>query len=190
MPIRQRIIEPLKDGDMGAYVIKAPDDVSLKDIMLASEPLSCWILKIADHLVVVPLSGDSRTSEPLREMQRLSGGQTLDIEVLASWSFPHSGRSAPFRLIWLAPTPPIAVGLRIRGTLPNGRPLEGTCISTQESPPPLLCPAPAIRRAGIDHLPKPIEVRDRPSVYPHARRWTRIKRPRVPGFSVANVSHG
>ena len=106
MPIRQRIIEPLKDGDMGAYVIKAPDDVSLKDIMLASEPLSCWILKIADHLVVVPLSGDSRTSEPLREMQRLSGGQTSISKFSRLGPFPHSGRSAPFRLIWLAPTPP------------------------------------------------------------------------------------
>ena len=77
-PIRQQIMEPLKDGAIGEYVIKAPDDVSLKDIMLVSEPLSCWLLKIAGHLVVLPLTGGSRTSQPLRELQRLSAGKTPD----------------------------------------------------------------------------------------------------------------
>ena len=57
-PLRQRIMEPLEDSAIGEYVLKAsdleaPDDVSLKDIMLVSEPLSCWILKIAGHLVVL-----------------------------------------------------------------------------------------------------------------------------------------
>ena len=70
-----------------------------------SEPLSCWVLKIAGHLVVLPLSGDSTTSQPLKELQKLGGGQPLTISGLASWSFPHSGRSAPFRFIWLAQTP-------------------------------------------------------------------------------------
>ena len=90
-PIRQRIMEPLKDGTIGGYVIKAPDDVSLKDIMLVSEPSSCWILKIAGHLVVLPLSGDSRISQPLLELQRLSGGQPIALEGLVSWSFSTFG---------------------------------------------------------------------------------------------------
>ena len=37
-PIRQLIMEPLKDSAIGAYVTKVPDNVSLKDIMLVSEP--------------------------------------------------------------------------------------------------------------------------------------------------------
>ena len=141
-PIRQRIMEPLNDGAIGEYVIKAPDDVSLKDIMLASEPLSCWILKIAGHLVVLPLSGDSRTSQPLRELQRLSGGQPLAIAGLASWSFSKFGAfgTVPVHLAG-ADTAKSLVGLRIGGTLPNGRPLEGTCISHSGESATLLCRA-------------------------------------------------
>ena len=50
-PIRQRIMDPFKHSTIGEYVIKAPDDVSLKDIALVSEPLPCWILKITEQLV-------------------------------------------------------------------------------------------------------------------------------------------
>ena len=151
-PIRQRIMEPLKDGAIGEYVIEAPDDVALKDIMLASEPLSCWIVKIAGHLVVLPLSGDSRTSQPLRrELQELSGGQPLEIEGLASWSFSTFGafRTVPVHLAG-ADTAKSLVGLQLRGTQPNGRPLEGTCISHSGESATLLCAGPATSRAGID----------------------------------------
>ena len=150
-PIRQRIMEPLKDGDIGEYVIKAPDDDSPKDIMLASEPVSCWILKIAGHLVVLPLSGDSRTSQPLRELRGLGGGQSLAITGLASWPFSTFGAfgTEPVHLAG-ADTAKSLVGLRIRGTLPNGRLLEGTCISHSGESATLLCPGPANRRAGID----------------------------------------
>ena len=150
-PIRQRIIESLKDSDIGAYVAKAPDDDSLKDIMLASEPLSCWMLKIAGHLVVLPLSGDSRTIQPERELQRLSGGQSLDIACPASWSFSTLGAfgTVPVHLAG-ADTAKSLVGLSIRGTLPNGRPVEGTCIRHSGESATLLCPVPAISRAGID----------------------------------------
>ena len=150
-PIRQRIMGPLKDGAIGEYVIKAPDDISLQAIMLAREPLSCWLLKIAGHLVVLPLSGDSRTSQPLRELQRLSGGQPLAIAGLASWSFSTFGAfgTVPVHLAG-ADTAKSLVGLRIGGTLPNGRRLEGTCISHSGESATLLCPVPAISRAGMD----------------------------------------
>ena len=139
-PIRQRIMERLKDDAIGEYVIKAPDDVSFKDIMLASEPLSCWILKIAGHLVVLPLSGDSRTSQPLQELQRLSGGQPLAVAGLASWSFSTFGAfgTVPVHLAG-ADTAKSLVGLRISGTLPNGRLLEGTCVSHSGESATLLC---------------------------------------------------
>ncbi len=150
-PIRQRIMKPLKDGAIGDCVIKAPDDGSLKDIMLVSEPLPCWILKIAGHLVVLPLSGHSRTSQPLRELEKLSGGQPLEIEDLASWSFSTFGAfgTVPVHLAG-ADTAKSLVGLQIAGTLPNGRPLEGTCISHSGESAILLCAGPAISRAGMD----------------------------------------
>ena len=151
-PVRQRIMEPLKDGAIDEYVIKAgapyvesvDGDVSFKDIMLVSEPLSCWMLKIAGHLVVLPLSGNSRISQPLRELQRLGGGQSLTISALASWSFSTFGAlgTVPVHLPG-ADTTKSLVGLRIRGTLPNGRPLDGVCISHSGESATLLCPGPA-----------------------------------------------
>ena len=140
-PIRQRIMEPLKDSAIGEYVIKAPDDVSLKDIMLVSEPVSCWIVKIASHIVVLPLSGDRRTSPPLRELERLSGGQPFDITGLVSWSFSTFGAfgTVPVHLAG-ADTAKSLVGLHISGTLPNRRPLEGICISHSGEAAILLCP--------------------------------------------------
>ena len=151
MPIRQRIMEPLKDGAIGEYVIKAtPADVSCKDIMLVSEPLSCWVLKIAGHLVVLPLSGDSRISQPMKELQRLGGGQPLTISGLASWSFSTFWAlgTVPVHLAGADPAKSL-VGLHIHGTLPNGRPLEGTCIGHSGESATLLCSGPTISRAGI-----------------------------------------
>ena len=154
-PIRQRIMEPPKDGTIGEYVIKAPADVSLNDIMLVSEPLACWILNLASHLVFLPLSGDSQTSQPLREMEGLTGGQFLEIAGHASWSFSTFGAfgSVPVHLAG-ADSAKSLVGLRIRGTLPSGRRLEGTCIGHSGESATLLCPAAVISRAGID-LPSP-----------------------------------
>ena len=155
-PIKQRIMKPCKDGAIGGYVMKAPDDVALEDIMLVSEPLSCWLLKIAGHLVVLPLSGDSQTSQPLRELGRLGGGQPLEIVGHASWSFSTFGAfgTVPVHLAG-ADIAKSLIGLRIRGTLPNGHPLEGTCVRHSGESATLLCPGPAIFRAGLDLNPNP-----------------------------------
>ena len=150
-PIRQRIMEPLKTGAVGEYVIKATyveivdRDVSFKNIQLVSKPLPCWMLKIADHLVVLPLTGDSRISQPLRELLSLGGGQPITISSLASWSFSTFGAfyTVPVNLAG-ADTPKSLLGLSIRGTLPNGGPLEGTCIGHAGESATLLCPGPAI----------------------------------------------
>ncbi len=148
-PIRQRIADPLEESAIGDYVIKAPDDVYLQDIMLVSEPLACWILRIAGHLVILPLSGNSRTSQPLRELQRLSAGQPLNILGFASWTFSTFGAfgTVPVHLPG-ADTVKSLVGLRIRGSLPNGSPLEGTCINHSGDSATLLCPVPVISRAA------------------------------------------
>ena len=144
-PIRKRIMESLKDGAIGEYVVKAPEDLSCKDIMLVSEPLQCWMLKIARHLVVLPLSGDSWISRPLRELRELGGGQHLTLSSLASWSFSTFGDLGTVRVhLPGADTAKSLLGLHISGTLPNGRPLEGACISHSGESATLLCPTSAI----------------------------------------------
>ena len=144
-PTRKRIMEPLRDGAVGEFVMKAPDDVSCKDIMLVSEPLQCWMLKIARHLVVLPLSGDSRITRPLMELRKLGGGKHLALSGLASWSFSTFGDLGTVRVhLPSADTATSLLGLHIRGTLANGRPLEGACISQSAESATLLCPALAI----------------------------------------------
>ena len=146
-PIRQQIMEPLKDSAIGEYVKKAPDDVSCKDIMLVSEPLPCWMLKISSHLVVLPLSGDSRISRPLRELRRLGGGHPLTLSGFASWSFSTFGEFAAVRVhLPSTDTAKSLLGLGIGGTLPNGHPLEGTCIRHSGESAILLCPSSASGR--------------------------------------------
>ena len=149
-PIRQRIMGRLKNGGIGEYVFKAPDGVSCKDIMLVDEPLKCWVLKIAVQLVFLPLSGDSRISQPLKKLARLGEGQPLTLSGLASWSFSTFGTLGTVRVhLAGADTAKSLVGLLIRGTLPNGCPLEGTCISHSGESATLLCPGEAISRARI-----------------------------------------
>ena len=148
--VRQVIMEPLKDDAIGGYVMKAPDDASLQDIILVSEPLSFWMVKIADHLVFLPLSGDRRTSEPLGELRRLSPGEPVGIAGLASWPFSRFGEfgTVPVHLAG-ADTAKSLIGGRISGTLPNGRRLEGTCIGHLGESATLLCSDAVLRRTGV-----------------------------------------
>ena len=147
--VRQLIMGPPKDDAIGGYVMKAPDDVPFKDIMLVNEPLSFWMVKIADHLVFLPLSGDSRTSEPMKELQRLTAGELFEIAGHESWPFSTFGKfgTVPVDLAG-ADTAKSLVGLRISGTLPNGRRLEGPCIGHSGESVMLLCSDAVIRRTG------------------------------------------
>ena len=142
MPIRQRIMDPLKDNTIGEYVIKAPDDLSLKDIALVSEPLPCWVVKITDHLVVLPISGNSRITQPLKEFERLGKGDAIMLSGSASWRFSKFGafQAVPVHLPG-ADAGNSLLGFGVRGTMPNGRPLEGTCISHRGESAMLLCPS-------------------------------------------------
>ena len=143
--IRQRIMNPRSHSAVGEYVTKAPDDFALKDISLVSEPLPCWMLKIDNHLVVLPLSGDSRVSQPLKELGNLGEGSPLAISGLASWCFSNFGAFSTISVhLPGADTAKSLIGLSIRGNLPNGRPLEGTCINNTGESATLLCPGTAI----------------------------------------------
>ena len=148
--IRQLIMEPLKDGDIGKFVMQAPDDASLSDIMLVSEPLLCWLLKIANHLVFLPLTGDSWTDQPLGELIRSRGGQIVDIAGLASWPISTFGAFGTVQVnLAGSDTGKSLVGFGIRGTLPSGHPLEGTCIWHSGESATLLCSGAAIHRARM-----------------------------------------
>ncbi len=144
-PIRQRILDPLKFTTLSEYVINDPEEVPLNDIMLVSDPLPCWMLKIADHLVVLPLNGDSRISQPLQELGKLGEGNPLTIVGNASWNYSNFGAfcTVPVHLAG-ADTAKSLLGLSIGGTLPSGRPLEGTCIGHTGESATLLCSSPAI----------------------------------------------
>ncbi len=144
-PIRERLMDPLKHSALGEYVIGAPDDVALKDISLVSSPLTCWMLKITDHLVFLPLLGDSRITQPLKELGKLGEGLPLEITGLASWSFSSFGTHNTVGVhLAGADTAKSLVGLNIHGTLPNGRPLEGTCVRHAGESATLLCAGRAI----------------------------------------------
>ena len=113
-------------------------------------PCRAGMVKIAGHLVILPLNGDSRTSQPLRELQRLSGGQSVEIAGHASWPFSTFGAFGTVSVhLAGADTAKSLVGLSIRGTLPKGLPLDGTCISHSGESATLLCPVPTLSRAGM-----------------------------------------
>ena len=139
-PVRRRITEPLGDDAVGEYVIDVPDDASSDDIMLVSDPLSCWALRIARQLVFLPLTDDDSISQPLRALRESSGGKRLSISGFASWAFCTFGTlgTVPVHLAG-ADTVDSLIGREIRGKLPNGCPLEGTCIRHAGESATLLC---------------------------------------------------
>ena len=150
-PIRQQIMNPLKNNSVGEYVMNAPGDQLLMDIMLVSEPLPCWIVRVSEHLVILPLRGDSWISQPKRDMKRLGGGQPLSIAGYASWPFSRFGAFSTVS-VHLAGADPAKsmVGLWVRGKLPNGFWLEGTCISQLGESATLLCSGSTVSRSKMN----------------------------------------
>ncbi len=134
-PIRQRIMTPPKHGALDEYVIKAPGDVTLNDISLVNKPLPCWVLKIASHLVLLPLTNDGPGNSPLKDLGRVGQGCPIVLSGRASWSFSDFGAfdTAPVHLVGPirgagVETGESLLGLRIGGVMPNSRSLEGACI--------------------------------------------------------------
>ena len=140
MPVRQLIIEPPnEDSDIYDYVIKVPDDGPLKDITLVGAPVPCWVVKAADHLVFLPLSGDSHIIQPLQPLRELSGGQPLTFPDIVSWPFTTFGAFGTVQAhLPGAETIQSLVGCKISGTT-RGRPLEGICIDHSGAWATLLC---------------------------------------------------
>ena len=150
VPIRQQITNPLKGNSVGEYVMKAPDDNPLKDIMLVSEPLPCWILRVSEHLVFLPLCGDGEIDQPLLELENMGKGKPLSFVNPASWPFVKFGAFSTVRLHLAGADPAKSmIGLQVRGKLPNGHWLEGTCINQIGESAALLCSGLTISRSGL-----------------------------------------
>ena len=148
--VRRLLLDPVryaKDG-AGKYVQSVPKDGRLApegrpepDIMLVTEPHACWIVRVRDHLVFLPSDGNGDESAPFSEWYiKKLGGRTAQIAVVASWVFQEFGvsRAVPVHLAG-ADRHNSLVGLGIRGTLPDGNPLKGVCVSHVGESAVLLC---------------------------------------------------
>ena len=151
IPVRQQIMNPLIDNSVDEYVMKAPDDKPLKDIMLVSEPLPCWIVRVSEHLIFLPLCGDSKINQPLLELENMGRGKPISLAGFASWPFIKFGAFSTVR-VHLAGADPAKslVGQRICGELPNGHPLEGTCINHNGESANLLYSTSMFSRSGLN----------------------------------------
>ena len=137
---RQQIMEPISVDGVGKYVMETHGSVPPNDIMLFTEPLPCWIVKVADHFVCLPLAGNGKVSQPLVELQGLYGGQTVNLEGKASYPFTTFGAfgTVSVRLPGAA-TMGSLVGQGIRGNLPSGHRIHGLCIDHSGDWATLLC---------------------------------------------------
>ena len=146
-PIRQLIADSLSHGPIRKYVSKAPDELPDRDILLVSQPVLCWIVKVGSQLVTLPLGGDSPTTAPLWDLHSRTGTDMVPVVGHASWKFQTFGALHAVH-VHLAGADKIdsLVGLTVSGKLPHGQILEGTCIMHTGESAILLCTtAPACR---------------------------------------------
>ena len=90
-PIRQLMIEPPRDGAIGRYVTKAPENLPDPDIFLISEPVPSWLVRVESDMVMLPLSGESATSTPLWDWRKRNGDEAVPITAPVSWMFQSFG---------------------------------------------------------------------------------------------------
>ena len=142
-PIKRLMADPLKEGTVGRYVTKAPEHLPDRDILLISEPVPSWLIKVGSDMVMLPLSGESSSSTPLWDWRKRSGDKAVPITAPMSWMFQPFGALHTIR-VHLAGANKVdpLIGLEIRGTLPDARPLRGTCIMQSGESATLLCTEP------------------------------------------------
>ena len=142
-PARRLMVDPAADGAIGRYVIEAPENLPARNVFLISEPVPAWLVRVDSDMVILPLSGESATSTPLWDWRKLKGDDAVPITAPASWMFQSFGALHAIN-VHLAGADKIdpLVGLEIRGTLPSGRLLRGTCIMQSGESAALLCADP------------------------------------------------
>ena len=138
-PVRQKIMSPTQNLPIENYVATAPNEWTFMDILLVSEPLLSWIVKIADHLVFLPLYKNGGFDTPLLSLKNMVTGNRHSLSGAEQWNFARFGTydSVTFHLV--GATDQHLVGRHIGITLPNGHSIEGTCISHHGESVTLLC---------------------------------------------------
>ncbi len=127
--VRKQILDPLNQGVAGKYVIDSTENMPDRDILLMSEPVPCWMIKIENRTVVLPCNWEEASNEPLAELRRYSDGRPVSCRGEASWMFQTFGTFRSIRVhLEGADRMESLVGLTIRGNLPSGKLVEGTCI--------------------------------------------------------------
>ena len=149
--VRRLLLDPVRYAKQaaGKYVQAVGKDRRLApqgrpepDIMLATEPHGCWIVRVRDHLVYLPADRNGMESAPLSDWYvKQLGGSTAQLIVAASWMFQEFGvsRAIPVHLAGADRRYDSLVGFEIAGTLPDGKPLKGVCVSLVGESAVLLC---------------------------------------------------
>ena len=71
-PVRRLIAEPIREG-IAKYVDTAPQETPDEDILLITQPVPCWMVKVEGQLVTLPLEAQSNTSTPLWDWHLRTG---------------------------------------------------------------------------------------------------------------------
>ena len=139
-PVRHLIAERLRRDAIQRYVWEVHEGTPDTDVLLISQPVPCWVVKIGSQLVNLPLAGHSPISAPLWERRRLHGGDSVLISGRASWLFHTFGALRTVH-VHLASADKVEslLGLTVSGTLPNGQHLKGTCVRHTGESAILLC---------------------------------------------------
>ena len=127
-PVRRLIAGPLREG-IAKYVDTAPQETPDRDILLITQPVPCWMVKVEGQLVTLPLEAHSQTSTPLWDWHRRTGRNGARLVAPASWAFHTFGtlHAVPVHLAGADKSGSL-IGLEITGNLPHGQSLQGACI--------------------------------------------------------------
>ena len=137
---RQQIMDPINHGAIKKFVFNTADNTPNKDIFLLSHPVPCWLVKIENQLIVLPGNGENSTDEPLSDLRRYADMEGVSCSGNASWKFQTFGTFCTIRVHLEGATKyDSLVGLTIRGKLPSGQTVEGTCIQHKGESATLLC---------------------------------------------------
>ncbi len=145
LPVRQLVRDPFRhaSASVGSYVTAAPNDPVPLDahIMLVADPHPCWIVRIRDHHVFLPLDWNGTEHAPLRDRYIGDyGGDEARLRIVAYWPFQTFATltAVPVHLPG-ADRLQSLLGRTILGTLPSGAPLRGVCVRHNGESALLLC---------------------------------------------------
>ena len=144
-PIRQLIRDPFPhaSASAGSYVTAVPkDDIPPDaDIMLVTDPHPCWVVRVHDHHVFLPLDWDGTERAPLKEWYvSKHGSKEFRLEVMEYWPFRSFGTltTVPVHLQG-ADRVESLVGRTVDCRPPGGELLRGVCVRHNGESAVLLC---------------------------------------------------